>query len=67
MSGDLPAVEQSGWGSKQLAPTQEAFERERKRVEIERRKAEDAVAARDAAEEIGREAREANEKLQKEL
>ncbi|CAB1097484.1 unnamed protein product [Ectocarpus sp. CCAP 1310/34] len=54
-------------GSKQLAPTQEAFERERKRVEIEKRKAEDAVAARDAAEESGRKAFEANEKLQKEL
>ncbi|CAM9665378.1 unnamed protein product [Ectocarpus sp. 12 AP-2014] len=67
MAGDLPAVEQPSWSSEQLAPTQEALERERKRVEIERRKTEDAVAARDAAEECGRKAREANENLQKEL
>ncbi|CAN0150974.1 unnamed protein product [Ectocarpus sp. 13 AM-2016] len=67
MSGDFSAVEQPGSDSEQLEPTQEALERERKRVEIERRKAEDAVAARDAAEESGRKAREANEKLPKEL
>ncbi|CAN0518780.1 unnamed protein product, partial [Ectocarpus sp. 12 AP-2014] len=53
MAGDLPAMEQRSWGSKQLAPTHEALERERKRVEIERRRAEVAVKA--------------NEKLQKEL
>ncbi|CAM9487348.1 unnamed protein product, partial [Ectocarpus sp. 12 AP-2014] len=67
MAGDLPAMEQPGSDSKELAPTQEAFERERQRVEIERRKAKDAVAARDAAEESGRKACEANEKLEKEV
>ncbi|CAB1101982.1 unnamed protein product [Ectocarpus sp. CCAP 1310/34] len=39
MSGDLPAVEQSG----SLAPTHQALEREGGQVEIERREAGDAV------------------------
>ncbi|CAN0534012.1 unnamed protein product [Ectocarpus sp. 12 AP-2014] len=63
MSGDLPAVEQPG----SLAPTYEAWEREREQVEIRRRRAGDAVREKEAAEERERKAPKAIEKLQTEL